>query len=72
MNDFTPAERERTEVCGIYALIASRTALETVIEAYQRWSSGYKFDGDMLAIGQHHNIENAIPCDLPPIAGGPQ
>lgn len=63
---------ERTEVCGIYATIAARTVLQDVIEAHKRWGSGYKFDGDMLAIGQRHNIANAVPCDLPTSAGDPQ
>lgn len=56
MNDQpTAAQRERAEVCGVYAAAVGDLTLSEVIKNYQRWGTGHGFDGDMLAIGLAHN-----------------
>lgn len=51
----TAAQRERAEVCGIYATAVGNLPFLEVVKNYKRWGSGHGFNGDMLAIGLAHN-----------------
>lgn len=56
MNDQpTAAQRERAEVCGIYATAVGNLLFWEVVKNYKRWGSGHGINGDMMTIGIAHN-----------------
>jgi len=54
-DQLTAAQRERAEVCGIYATAVGNLLFWEVVKNYKRWGSGHGIDGDMMAIGIAHN-----------------
>lgn len=58
----TPTKKQmqsRAEVCAVYARVIGDFDISEVQKNYERWSSGHKIDGDMLAIGNAHNTNKA-------------